>query len=253
MLNKVALILFAVCSTISTAYGAACTAAQLKGTFGSFRLPGGGGAYASGTSQVVSWSWPTGSPVTQIQSVLIRGSSNIALASVSGIPVNFISTQADQGGGINVVLPNPLAPGAYVFRVTLVSGGVQCTIDSAQFSVVSGNVINECNLNDSRCANNNAARQTCQNTPNGRRFSAPVNCPAGTACVQTGSTAQCTSSVPSGCNSADYGKFSCTPGNTGIRQCDRNANGGFSFVKIGDCPTGTTCKVLADNQPHCTF
>src|SRR6478609_3474405 len=106
-----------VVSTIHFANAAipVCTAAQLKGKFASFRLPGGGGTYNAGTNQIVSWSWPTGSHITSIKAVNIcQGSNCVPPISVSGIPVSFTSNQPDRGGAIPVQLPYSISSGSYV-------------------------------------------------------------------------------------------------------------------------------------------
>lgn len=241
MYNKIVFFTLFLSSAIGTALAATCSAAQLKGTFSSFSLPGGGGSYQQGTNQVVSWNWATGAPVTQIKSVVIHGATDIPLASVTGIPVNFVSTQPDQAGAIFVTLPNPLAPGSYTFRVTLVSGGVECTIDSAVFIVIPGNNINECNIGDSRCVNGNSGFQICVDTPTGRKWGTTENCPAGQSCRQTGNQAQCTLGNVNPRTCTVPGRYSCD--GDGFRICTVS----LLLTDLQSCGTGNTCVPNGDS------
>jgi len=216
---------------------AVCTAAQLKGKFSSFRLPGGGGTYEAGTNQVVSYNWPTGSKITSIKSVAIcQGVSCQTPVSVSGLPINFVSTSPDQGGGINVQLPFSIASGSYVFRVTVHSGNVDCTVDSIPFTAVGGLVNgNECNLGDSLCFNSKflapCVQQGAGTQPNIWGFAFASECQNG--CIQNGNKGTCVNN--GGGQTCTAPQMRCTSSTT-FQVCDNGA-----FTANMQCGAGTHC------------
>ena len=236
-----------------------CTPEQLSGDFNSFRLPGGGGEYFSGTRQVVSWDNPVGSPVTSINSVTVLNATEIASpTNVWGVPVTIPSSSADQSGAIRVTLPE-LDEGRYVFGVQVVSGNEQCTVYSAPFEIISeddedddngnddgnnGNddVQNRCDFGDSRCARQSSGIRTCVQTSLGRRFGLFQSCLGGQTCEQAGNNAYCT--LSSGGNMGDrceIGESRCARNNTGYRTCTETPMG-RRFRRFQTCPGGQTCR-----------
>jgi len=228
-----------------------CTAAQLKGTWSSFSLPGGGGTYYAGTNQVVSWNWATGSKVTAIKSVSIcQGANCFSPLSTTGIPVTFTASQPDQAGGINVQLPYTMQSGSSVFRVNLTSGGKDCTIDSASFTAIGGNVNgNECAFGDSLCYQGNlivpCIEQGAGTLPNIWGYGHASQCPG--TCIQNGNKATCVFGGGNPGGPCASGTMKCTS-TTSFSTCNFGAYGPSQ-----NCPGGTTCKPYLTDYIICSY
>ena len=240
MMYSAGLFALSVVSRINAVYAAACTPAQLAAPDNRvFRITGGGGSYAPGTNQIVSWDWPTGSAVTQISNLRIcQGATCQNAASVSGVPVNFIASQPDRSGAIPVTLPNSLAAGAYVFRLNLLTsvGTTTCWVDQA-FTVIPGNIVNECNIGDSRCVGT-TGRQVCINGANGRVYGPTQQCSVPQTCTQAGNVATCSLGTPSSCST--FGKYQCF--GDSYRVCQYNAASQLVYSEPFSCGSGNTCQ-----------
>ena len=225
-----------------------CTPAQLEGNFDSFRLPGGGGDYFSGTRQVVSWNWPVGSDVNEILSVsVLNATDSVQPLYVLGAPVTIPSVDHDQAGSIRVTLPE-LDVGKYVFGVQVLSGGDQCTVYSAPFNIISENEsdndnsdVDRCNFGDTRCARQSTGFRSCVDTARGRRFGMFQLCPNGQMCEQAVNNAYCTLGNSNNGDRCDIGESRCARNNTGYRTCIDTPNG-RRFRQFQICPSGQTCR-----------
>lgn len=223
-------------------HAAACTAAQLRGQFNSFRITGGGGTFFAGTEQVVSFDHPTGSPVNGISAItIVPSGANSPVFNptvVSGVPVTFPNINAsDFAGSIDLFLPNNLPAGAFVYRLnlTILNNGT-CTLDSIPFTSL-GSQSQQCTFGTSQCQ----STTTFVNCTRSGTFGPSQTCPAGTSCQQTGTQAICTSGVPTQCT---VGTYQCS--GTGYKICFQGITGP-TFTDVLPCGPGTSCVQIGNS------
>lgn len=224
-------------------HGIACTPDQLKGDFNSFRTTGGGGTYAPGSNQIVSYDHPTGSPVTGITGVIVVSSGGTPYSPFinSGIPATFVVNGPDIGGSINLRLPTNLPAGSFVYRLALTTTTGSCTLDSIPFTSTGSTVINQCSIGQSQCVSDKTF-QNCISTPNGNIFGGALQiCGGATTCRQIGSVAVCSLGNPSTCT---LGSFRCV--GSGFQQCYQAA-GGNTWTATLSCATGTKCQLQGNS------
>lgn len=231
----------ALASLVATVQAEPCTQAQLAGNFNSFRFTGGGGAYASGTQQVVSFDRPLGSPVvalTDLDVVAVVGGTSYEPTILSGIPAAYTPNGPDEGSSVSLVLPNTLGVGAYFYRATLTSGQVFCTLDSVTFSIVGSTPT--C-TDDTRRCESSSTFSICSN----EEWSAPQNCPAGTACTGAG---LCTLQSGGGGNACTFGKYECVDEGLSPEYtlCGYDTDGALKRIPQS-CPETTVCETANDS------
>lgn len=242
---SIIIFIIGIISTINVVHAASCTAEQLQGISGSFNLPGGGGNYDPGSSQVVSYSWRNGCSITNIHSVQIcQGSACENTGGVlSNLPVAFTSSQPDTGGGIEVKLPVPLSTGSYVFRLALHSsiGNVDCTVDSVGFFV---NPVqpNQCTNGESKCVSS-TERQSCVTVVGGNVWGPTTSCVVPQICNQNGNIATCSLNTPSSCTV--YGKYECMGDSYHI--CNYVSVNVLQWTEDIPCGVGYTCSPNGDS------
>lgn len=230
---------------------AACTQSQLQGQFGKFRVTGGGGNYAPGSNQVVSYDHPTGSSVTSLTGIsILPNNANSPVYNVlinSGSPATF-SQSSNNGGSVDLNLPSGFPVGSYVFRLSLGTTTGTCTLDSPVFTST-GQSSNQCTIGQSEC-NGLTTFRNCVTSPSGNVFGGPnISCNGGTSCVQSGSTAVCTFQT----GSCTLDQYRCS--GSGFQQCQATANGN-QYGVVQPCGTGTTCQQTGNtiqcNRLQCT-
>lgn len=236
------LLVISLAAGVKKVLGAACTPAQLQGTFGSFRLTGGGGTYAAGTNQIVSYDDPAGTSLQSLTDIVIVGGGNTYSPTVlSGLPVDLSDTTTDTAGSISVLLPNNLPAGSFVFRVTAVTTTGTCTVDSIPFTSTDGST-NPCVSGQQACVTSTGFL-TC----NANNQWGPLQqCGAGLSCTQTGSTIICTAGAPGPVCS--LGNFRCD--GTGFQQCFQGSNGP-EWTATQPCSAGTHCESFQGNSIIC--
>ncbi len=244
MITTTAVITFILCLLPTKIYGIACTSNQLKGDFNSFRTTGGGGTYAPGSNQIVSYDHPTGSPVIGITgiSVVANPGGTLYLPVInSGVPVTFVVNGPDVGGSINLRLPTNLPSGSFMYRLSLTTTTGSCTFDSIPFTSTGTSAINQCNIGQSQCVSS-TSYQNCVSTPNGNIFGGILQiCTGATTCKQVGSLAVCSLGNPSTCT---LGNFRCS--GSGFQQCYQGANGP-TWTTTLSCASGTQCQLQGNS------
>jgi hypothetical protein len=233
MAIKSLLSILAIAALCTFSEAATCTLAQLKGTDShpfSITSPPAGAAFQAGTAQIVSVDHPAGSLITSSSRVDIVGPTNAVLSTL------ILPFVGNVGLGIPVSLPQNLAAGSYVYRLTLnVSGGGSCTLDSNAFSVSA--LAQQCAPSTSQCTGA-TTRRTCNS--NGQ-FDAEETCPVPQSCHQNGNTATCSISLPQSCI---FGTTKCVTGEQAYQYCEYVGDGSLAtFYKTKvSCPTGTVCQ-----------
>lgn len=198
----------------------------MQGSFNKFRITGGGGTYSAGSQQVVSYDYPPGSPVKSINIIKIVSGSNFFNPTVlSGIPVAFPVNSPDLACSINLVIPNNITSGQYVFRLFLSTSSVFTAVASQQ---------NQCQIGTSQCNGVNTF-QNCVSTNNENTYGQTNTCSAGQSCTQSGKTAVCSFSQ----GSCQLGSFRCF--GTGYQQCVQT-NSGNKYTSVQQCAAGTQCQ-----------
>ncbi len=230
-----------VIANAAIAFSAACTPAQLQGDFNSFRSTGGGGVYGPGSSQVVSFDRPQGSPVLAVTGVTIvpNGLNSPVYTPVvnSGVPNTFSVNDPDESGSINLNIPVNLPSGAFVMRLALTTTSGSCTLDSAAFTSTGGDS-NLCSIGQSQCTSSSTF-VNCVATPSGNVFGGTIQtCGAGTSCVQSGSQAVCSLGNPG--STCTLGVFRCV--GQGFQQCFQSGSVN-KYTATQPCAQGTHCEL----------
>jgi hypothetical protein len=150
-----------VCVACATGTARFCSDEDLRGNWGLFSVyVSGNGTTQAGTPQVLSFIWPSGSPVRAIVRVTLVESAkgNYTKPRDTGpLPSFKTGSRKDKAGGVAVTSPVNLPPGPYVLRADIDVPRANCYLDTSEFTVVASN--RSCAPGTSECTSAQAYRR----------------------------------------------------------------------------------------------